>query len=102
MAPELVDEIKYDNRVDVWAFGVITYILLSGLPPFGGGSKDEIYESILHKKPDFSSAHWNKVSKPCINFITQCLQKDYTLRPNFSELLNHEWIKSKKENANLN
>jgi calcium/calmodulin-dependent protein kinase I len=48
MAPELVDELKYDNRVDVWAFGVITYILLSGLPPFGGGSKDEIYDSILH------------------------------------------------------
>jgi len=34
MAPELVQEIAYDNKVDVWSVGVITYILMSGSPPF--------------------------------------------------------------------
>ena len=56
MAPELVNDRQYDQRVDVWAFGVITYILLSGSPPFKGGhenSKDEIYESISNSKVEF-------------------------------------------------
>ena len=34
MAPELCDERHYDNKVDVWAVGVIAFILLTGTPPF--------------------------------------------------------------------
>ena len=45
MAPELVNEIEYDNRVDVWSVGIITYILLSGIPPFAGPNQDAIYQS---------------------------------------------------------
>lgn len=36
MAPELCERRSYDKKVDVWAMGVITYILLSGSPPFYG------------------------------------------------------------------
>jgi serine/threonine protein kinase len=36
MAPELCNEVEYDNKVDVWATGVITYVLLTGAAPFGG------------------------------------------------------------------
>ena len=43
MAPEIIKEIKYDFRVDVWSVGIIAYILLSGGPPFRGKSKAEIF-----------------------------------------------------------
>lgn len=46
MSPELVKEEAYDNRVDIWSTGVITYILLSGMPPFIGNDKDGIYNAI--------------------------------------------------------
>lgn len=47
MAPELVLEEEYDNRVDVWSLGVIAYILLSGMPPFSGKDRDAIDDAIL-------------------------------------------------------
>lgn len=34
MAPEICAEQEYDNKVDVWSVGVITYVLLTGVPPF--------------------------------------------------------------------
>ena len=40
MAPELCAETEYDEKVDVWSSGVILYILITGLPPFIGKSKD--------------------------------------------------------------
>ena len=36
MAPELCQPQPYTSKVDVWAVGVITYLLLVGKPPFGG------------------------------------------------------------------
>ena len=46
MAPEIVEERKYDARVDIWSIGVIAHILLSGRPPFKGKTKQEIFRSI--------------------------------------------------------
>lgn len=43
MAPEIVKNIKYDMKVDIWSLGIITYILLTGSAPFSGKSKEEIY-----------------------------------------------------------
>ena len=36
MAPEVVLGEAYDAKVDVWAIGVMTYIMLTGSPPFWG------------------------------------------------------------------
>lgn len=47
MAPEIILEKPYDHKVDIWSIGVITYILLSGRPPFKGRTKQEIFKSIL-------------------------------------------------------
>lgn len=57
MAPELVQELEYDCKVDVWAIGVITFIALTGQPPFfdqcGTPSKESIYACIKNSEPAY-------------------------------------------------
>jgi len=43
MAPEIVKQVKYDAKIDVWSLGVIAYMMISGKPPFLGRSKEEIF-----------------------------------------------------------
>jgi serine/threonine protein kinase len=42
MAPELVREESYTERVDVWSVGVVAFVLLTGKPPFMGRTKSAI------------------------------------------------------------
>ena len=42
MAPELVNNDDYTEKVDVWALGCIVFILLTGQPPFYGENKEEM------------------------------------------------------------
>jgi len=39
MAPEIIRKIKYDEKVDIWSIGIITFILLTGMTPFDTQSK---------------------------------------------------------------
>lgn len=56
MAPELCAEKPYDNKVDVWSVGVITWILITGTPPFYDKSqqqsKEGIYRDIIKAEPN--------------------------------------------------
>ena len=58
MAPEIILEEPYDEKVDIWSVGVITFILLSGRPPFTGKSKPEIFNSIKTKEVEFTNPCW--------------------------------------------
>lgn len=62
MAPEIIKKIKYDFKVDVWSLGVITYILLTGRPPFSGKSKEEIFLQVSTKAVSYSDPIWQKIS----------------------------------------
>lgn len=42
MAPEVIRDRSYTTKVDIWALGVVFYILLSGLMPFSTDPADEI------------------------------------------------------------
>ena len=53
MAPELCMGVEYDEKVDMWAIGVITYILLSGTVPFDGDDKEAMFKNICSEKLSF-------------------------------------------------
>ena len=76
MAPEIVREETYDEKVDTWSVGVITYILLSGRPPFKGRSKAEMFKSITSSELVFDHKIWESISPEAKDFISMALIKD--------------------------
>lgn len=56
---------RYGTQVDVWAAGVIMYILVCGFPPFSSAKNDqeELFDAILSGKFDFPSPYWDDISE---------------------------------------
>lgn len=54
MPPEIVLSKNYDHKVDVWSAGVVTYVLITGKPPFYGKSKEELYLAIKNNELSFT------------------------------------------------
>lgn len=53
MAPELVKREIYDERVDIWALGVLAYVLMSAIQPFGANNVQKIHTKTMEKIIEF-------------------------------------------------
>ena len=71
---------------------MITYILLSGRPPFKGRSKNEIFRSIMQASLNFDHPIWDKISAEAKDFIIKALQQDPSKRADAKTLLDHPWL----------
>jgi len=96
VAPEVIRG-KYDNGCDVWAIGVITYLLLCGDPPFGGCGGPEsliqVRNNILGGTFKFKPEDiWAAVSDRAKEFILHVLQVDPNKRPTAQEAQDHPWL----------
>jgi len=91
IAPEVLNK-KYNEKCDIWSCGVITYIILSGMPPFNGQSDQEIMKKVRIGKFSFSDPCWSNVSDKGKDFITKLLTYDVDQRPSAEVMLQHPWI----------
>jgi Tol biopolymer transport system component len=71
MAPEQARGKKVDRRVDIWAFGVVLYEMVTGTRPFRGADSTETMASVVMKEPDFDA-----VPAPVRRLLRKCLEKD--------------------------
>ena len=62
LAPEVCRRVPYGKEVDIWATGVIMYILLAGYPPFWHDDFQQLYEQIKAGQYDFPSPEWDNVT----------------------------------------
>ena len=67
---------------DYWSIGVVTYIMLSGTPPFYDEDNFQLFEMIKNCQYDFEDDTWKYVSDQAKKFVSQILVKDPKTRLN--------------------
>jgi len=91
MAPEVLRGNAYTKAVDLWAIGVITYVMLAGFHPFNGDNDIQVFASIIATKYSFDGTEWGRISKDAKDFIKAIfIQADKRLTA--TQCLNHAWI----------
>ncbi|XP_068725680.1 calcium/calmodulin-dependent protein kinase type II subunit delta-like [Montipora capricornis] len=92
LAPETILERPVNSAVDIWACGVILYLLLVGYPPFWSEKVEFLLLSILQGNYSFPSPYWDSVSESAKDLIRKMLTVNPDERISASEALRHEWI----------
>ncbi|KAJ1409143.1 kinase-like domain-containing protein, partial [Ochromonadaceae sp. CCMP2298] len=101
MSPELLLINHTSRAADVFAAGVVMYILLSGMPPFQGmNDRDTIGKTIAG---DVSLSHevWESISEDAKDLVLGMLRPDPFLRLTMAQVLAHPWLQLEDEVGEL-
>jgi calcium-dependent protein kinase len=106
MSPQIVKEEPYTSKCDIWACGVIAFLVLGGYAPFDGeGEGDESTEEICEKIEegkvvfDDEPEIWDSVTDEAKEFIRYLLSYEEKDRPTAYEALQHPWLEKIRKKA---
>ena len=80
----------YDERCDNWSLGILTYVLLTGLLPFGGDTTEEIMQRIESRHVTFPER--KPLSENAKDFVERLLTKDPNRRLSAAAALEHVFL----------
>lgn len=88
-------------QIDVWAAGIILYILLCGFPPFVSPDNEQepLFDAILSGVYEFPEPYWNDVGQEVRDLIANMLQLDPDLRFSSEDVLDHFWTLNAASNT---
>ncbi|XP_069124020.1 calcium/calmodulin-dependent protein kinase type II delta chain-like isoform X20 [Argopecten irradians] len=101
LSPEVLRKDPYGKPVDIWACGVILYILLVGYPPFWDEDQHRLYAQIKAGAYDYPSPEWDTVTPEAKNLINSMLTVNPAKRINATEALKHPWICQRERVASV-
>nr|NP_001191515.1 CaM kinase II delta [Aplysia californica]ACN43222.1 CaM kinase II delta [Aplysia californica] len=101
LSPEVLRKDPYGKPVDIWACGVVLYILLVGYPPFWDEDQHRLYAQIKAGAYDYPSPEWDTVTPEAKNLINSMLTVNPAKRINASEALKHPWICQRERVASV-
>ncbi|XP_038617822.1 serine/threonine-protein kinase DCLK3 [Tachyglossus aculeatus] len=96
VAPEILAEKGYGLEVDMWAAGVVLYILLCGFPPFRSQERDQdqLFNIIQQGQFEFLSPYWDNISEAAKDLVSRLLVVDPQKRYSAHRVLQHPWIQT--------
>ncbi|KAK4284889.1 hypothetical protein QN277_001661 [Acacia crassicarpa] len=85
MAPEVIEHKRYDQKADVFSFGVVLWELLTGKLPYEYLTPLQAAIGVVQKglRPTIPRNTHPKV----VELLERCWQQDPTLRPDFCEII---------------
>ncbi|VDM98745.1 unnamed protein product [Thelazia callipaeda] len=94
MAPEVVNDLEYGTKADMWSAGVLLYILLCGRLPFVG-TRQEVYENITEGKYSHHGGTWQEISDSAKDLLIRLLTVNPSSRISAEGALSHEWLRER-------
>jgi len=95
-APEVLMGKTYGSEVDMWAVGVIAYILICGYEPFYDEIGDQaMFQRILKCDYHFHPEWWGKISENAKDLVRKLLQFNPAKRLTAKDALQHPWVTGK-------
>eukprot|EP01039_Chlorochromonas_danica_P008334 gene8337-9187_t len=92
MSPEVIILQLYTKAADVFAAGVVLYILLCGYPPFASKSLRQTLLRTVKGSYKMEGTEWDKISNDAKDLLRKMLTIEPTHRITTSEILQHPWI----------
>ncbi|XP_025269387.1 obscurin isoform X6 [Camponotus floridanus] len=90
-SPELYNDEPVYPQTDIWMVGVLTYVLLSGISPFGGKNTDETRQNISFVRYRFEYLY-KELSQEATRFLMQVFKRAPSKRPMAEECHEHRWL----------
>ncbi|OHS99067.1 CAMK family protein kinase [Tritrichomonas foetus] len=90
-SPEIIYGEKYDERIDIWALGVLVYYLVVGTYPFYSDNIYQLFELITNQEVRFPD---NLCMNPLLyDLISHMLEKDKNKRYSIDQVKSHPWYR---------
>ncbi|CAF0758645.1 unnamed protein product [Rotaria sordida] len=100
MAPEVVNKESpgFGRPVDMWALGVMLYVLLTGTLPFAG-TRNRVFDMITKGVYNTKTKQWEQISESAKDLVTRLLCVNQNERITIKEALIHPWIREREKFA---
>ncbi|KAK8565634.1 hypothetical protein V6N12_059190 [Hibiscus sabdariffa] len=105
MAPEIIQNKKYDAKADLWSVGAILFQLVTGKPPFNGNNQLQLFQNILRSTElQFPEGALQELHPDCVDLCRSLLRHNPVERLTFREFFNHKFlgVASKRVDVELN
>ena len=92
LAPETILTDPIGPAVDIWACGVVLFLLLVGYPPFWQNDDNKLMSLIVEGRYNMVARYWDQVSDDATDLVKRMLVVHPHKRVTALKALNHPWI----------
>ncbi|CAM9242227.1 unnamed protein product [Ascophyllum nodosum] len=92
VAPEVLQG-SYGPKCDMWSMGVISYMMVSGAPPFWGNGDAQVRAKIIRGEYEMPDVLFQHLSVDARDFISKLLVVNADKRMSADQALAHPWLR---------